>query len=310
MVPHSSLQRIKLLQALEAVNQENAQLQEQEQQVLRESKSQLHEMDDVMIECEELEIEIARNNQLQAAAREEAAVLKKTANDLKDQVATAVWALQEAEAEEETLRLQVVTSPDRRKSEMLVRQERLRKAKEECANLETTVQECKTKVVNASQALKCFETTIAILDELLEEAKKHTELVRKIEETRKRFQASDKKTAEVHKQIEEATRQLSRSEETIVHQRKQHQLHVDAAQDALEQAKLQLLRVEKVRREGMARVEAGEAEVRAIEAAIDHERLKAEAEIQAIVAEYKTVETAFLERNQTRMDALQQQRSH
>jgi hypothetical protein len=46
----------------------------------------------------------------------------------KDQVATAVWTLREADAEEEKLRMQVVTSPDRRKSNLL--KERLRKVQE------------------------------------------------------------------------------------------------------------------------------------------------------------------------------------
>jgi DNA repair exonuclease SbcCD ATPase subunit len=298
-----------LVQALEEVNHEQAQLKEQEEHALRESKLQFQEMEEVIRECEELEIEIARNNKLQSAAREEAAALKKKANDLKDQVATAVWALQEAEAEEEKLRLQIVTSPDRRKSEMYVRKERLRKVKEECADLENAVQECKTKVVNAMQALQDLDTTNVLLDDLQEEANKDTELVRKIEETRKRYHASDKKTAEVHKLIEETTRQLARAEEKIVHQRKQHKLQIDAAQEALEMAKSQLLRVEKERRQGMARVEAGEMEVKAIEAAIDQERAKTEAEIQSIVAEYKQVETAFLERNEKRMAALQQ-RAH
>jgi hypothetical protein len=297
-----------LMQRLNAVNQENAQLQEQEQRGLRESKSMFREMGEIMLECEELEIEIARNNKLQAAAREEGAALKKTANDLKDQVVTAVWTLQEAEAEEEKLRLQVVTvtSPDRRKSEMLIRQERLRKVKKECADLETAAQECKTKVVNAKQALQDLDTTNAILVGLQEEANQHTELVRRNEAIRTRIAASDKKTAEMHKQIEEANRQLSRAEESIVHQRKQYELKMDAAQDALEHAKSQLLHVEKERREGMARLESGEAAVRAIESAIDQERLETELEIEKMVVQYETVESAFLERNETHMDAVQQ----
>ena len=188
---------------MDDVNAENAELQEQEQQVIRASKEQFHELEGIMRECEELELEISRNNKLQAAARDEANQLKKTANDLKDQVATAVWALQEAEAEEEKLRLQIVSSPDRRKSELAVRTDRLRKIKDDCTNLDTSIQACKTRVANAIHALQELEKTNSILENLQEQAQAYTELLRKTEETRKRFQTIQKKNEAVEKQIEE-----------------------------------------------------------------------------------------------------------
>jgi hypothetical protein len=289
---------------LDDVNAEHAELVEQEQQVIRASKEQFRELEIMMRECEELEIEISRNNKLQAAARDEANLLKKTANELKDQVATAVWALQEAEAEEEKLRMQIVTSPDRRKSEMLVRKERLTKVKDECSELETLIQNCKTKVANATRALQELEATNSVLDDLQEQANANTELVRKTEETRKRLQAAQKKSELVDKQMEETSWQLARSEETIAHQRKQHKLQMDAVQETLDEAKQILLRVERERREAMARIDAGEAEVRAIAAALDEERAQNDAEIQAMLEEYKAVEAAYLKRNQARMNAL------
>jgi hypothetical protein len=293
-----------LIQALDDVNAENAELQEQEQQVIRESKEQFHELEQVMRECEELEVEISRNNKLQAAARDEASLLKKTANDLKDQVATAVWALQESEAEEEKLRSLIVSSPDRRKSELMVRKERLMKVKDECTQLETSIQTCKTKIANASRVLNELDKTNSILEDLQEQADSYIELVRKTEEARKRYQSVQKKNESVEKQIEEISWQLVRSEESIAHQRKQHKLQMDAVHEALEEAKSVLLRVERERREGIARIEAGEAEVQAIAAVMDEERVQNDAEIHAMIDEYKVVEAAFLKRNQSRMDAL------
>ena len=296
--------RVALIQALDDVNAENAELQEQELQVTRESKEQFHELEQVMRECEELEVEISRNNKLQTAARHEAAEIKKTANDLKDQVATAVWALQEAEAEEEKLRSKIVTSPDRRKSDLIVRKERLRKVKDECDQLETSIQSCKTKIAHAMRAVHDLDATNVLLDDLQEQANTYTELVRKTEETRKRYLSIQKKNETVEKQIEEITWQLARSDETILHQRKQHKLQMDAALDALEEAKSVLLRVERERREGIARIEAGEAEVQAIAHAMDQEREQNDADINAMIQEYKMVEDAFLRRNQTRMDTI------
>jgi kinetochore protein Nuf2 len=296
--------RIALIQALDDVNAENAELQEQEQQVIQESKEQFHELEQVMRECEELEVEISRNNKLQAAARHEAAEIKKTANDLKDQVATAVWALQEAEAEEEKLRSKIVSSPDRRKNDVMVRKERLRKVKEECDQIETSIQACRTKIANATRAVQDLESTNALLDDLQEQANTYTELVRKTEESRKRYLSMQKKNEAIEKQMEEISWQLARTDETIMHQRKQHKLHMDAVLEALEEAKSVLLRVERERREGIARIEAGEAEVQAIADAMDQEREQNDADINAMIEEYKMVEEAFLRRNQRRMDAI------
>jgi chromosome segregation ATPase len=161
-----------------------------------------------------------------------------------------------------------------------------------------------TKVVNAMKSLQDLDDINLHLDELQESANKHTELVRKLEETRKQYLADTKKTEAILKQIEEAERQLARSEAAVTNARKNHQLQIDATADALDNAKSQLLRVEKDRREGMARVEAGEQEVRALEAEIEKERLKNESERNRILQEYKNVEAAFLARNEKRMNAL------
>ena len=293
-----------LIAKLDEVNTEHDQLQEVLEEKQQRAKVHYHEMEEIMRECEELEVEIARNNKRQAATREESAALKKKANELQDAVSTAQWALEQAEAEEESLRSQVVSSPDRRKSEMYIRQERLRKIKEDCAALETTVQETKTKVVNALQTLQDLDATNTVLDDLQDEVNKHAELVRKLDETRKKYLASDKKTAELHKQMEEAERQLARAEAKIVQQRKQHQLQIDAVTDELNMAKQQLLRVEKDRREGMARVEAGEKEVQALQNAMEQARRTTEAEIETVLAEYKQVEADFLERNRQQVEAV------
>jgi chromosome segregation ATPase len=267
----------------------------QKQDVVLQAKGNFVLMQEIMNECEGLEMEIARNSQVQAAAREEAAALKKKVNDLKDEVVTAVWVLQEMEAEEEKLRLQIVSSPDRRKAEMLVRQERLRKVKAECSELETAIQQCKTKVVHGKQTLKELEATNSILAELHEEANKNTELVRKIEDTRKKVALRKKYLIEKNDEIEEENRHVQRLDETIISQRKQHTLQMQAAQEALDQAKQRLLNVERERRNGMARVEKGMASVRELQDVLDKEQADAEATIQDLLDSYHETEAKFLE---------------
>lgn len=297
-------QRNALIQHLDDVNNENEQLQIMLEEKQRESKIYFREMEEIMQECEELEVEIARNNKLQAAAREEATALKKQANDLKDAVSTAQWALEQAEAEEEALRSQVVSSPDRRKSELYMRQKRLSQVKEELKTIESNVQQSKTKVLHAMKAANNLEATYSHLEELQFEVNQHMELVRKLDDSRKQYLTKNKQLTDVSKQMEVADRQLSRVEAMIVQQRKQHQLQVTAVMDQLEMAKEQLLRVEKDRRENMARIEAGEAEVRAIQAAIQGARTQAQHEIDCVLTEYQQVEAEFLERNRCQMELI------
>jgi chromosome segregation ATPase len=293
-----------LLQALEELNVENAQLAEHLDQTAGDSQIKYSEMEQVITDCQELEMEIARNNKLQAAAREEAAAFKKQANDLKDQLATAQWALQEAEAEEEALRSKIVSSPDRRKMDLAAKKERLERDKEECSDLQMQIQDCKTKAMHVQQATKDMQSVLVVLEELQLEFSRYEQLVRQSEETIEKIEANEKKAADILEETEETERYLHRSEEKIVHQRKQHKMQVEASHDALEMVKSQLLAVEKDRRDGMARVEAGETEVRALEAAIGLARVKTQEEIQTMIAEYNETEKLYLARNNKRMTAI------
>lgn len=293
-----------MLQALEELNAENAQLADQLDSTAADSQVKYSEMEQVITECQDLELEIARNNKLNSAAREEAAAFKKQANDLKDQLATAEWALQEAEAEEEALRSKVVSSPDRRKMQLAAKKERLEQEKEECADLQAKLQDCKTKAKHVQQSIKDTQAVLVVLDELQKEFSRYEQLVRQSEETAENIEANEKKAADVVEETEEAERYLHRSEEKILHQRKQHKMQVEASHEALEMVKSQLLVVEKDRRDGMARVESGETEVRALEAAIEIARGQTQQEIQDMIALYHETEKLYLERNNKRMTAI------
>jgi hypothetical protein len=293
-----------LLQALEELNVENVQLVEQLDHSAADSHIKYSEMEQVITDCQDLELEIARNNKLQAAAREEASAFKKESNDLKDQLATAHWALDEAEAEEEALRSKIVSSPDRRKMDLAGKRERLEKDKEECSNLQIQLQDCKTKAMHVQQATKGMQSVLVVLEELQEEFARYEHLVRQSEKTIEKIQTGEKKTADVLGVTEDMERYLHRSEEKILYQRKQHKVQVEAAHDALEMVKSHLVSVEKDRRDGMALVEAGESEVRAIEAAIKLSRVKTQEEIQTLIAEYKETEKLYLARNNKRMAAI------
>jgi len=293
--------RHQLLVALEELHGEQTQLQEQLNMAMRESDKKLQEFDSVAKECQELESEIAKSNKLQASKREEASQLKKEMTRLKDELAAATWSLQETQAEEERLLGQVVSSPRRRKQELDTKKDALETEKAETRRLQQEITDGKATTARLQQAIKDLEECITLQEHVLDESSKYQEAARDLESTEKEVQANEEKATEIQEKTNESERSLVRLEEKLAHMHKQSKLKMDAVQDNIDIAKEQLLIVEKDRREGLARVEAGETEVQALKAHIQEETSKTEGEIAEIVSEYKRMQGAFLKRNQQRM---------
>jgi kinetochore protein Nuf2 len=297
--------RAQLLLTLEEIHKEHQQLNEQLQEAQAESNVQMEELDQVVTECEHLESEIARSNKEQASKRENAAALKREANDLKDELSSANWAFQETEAEEERLMSQVVSSPNRRKDELARKKERLEKEKQESGRLQDGIQQNKANAVVIQQSIKNVQETMQLQQKVVEEASKYEEAMGQVHETIKEVEENNEKSQELVEKADEAERGLLRVEEKLSHMRKQGKMKTDAAQDRLGTANSQLVQVEKERREGTARVEAGEAEVRALEAKMKEEQLKTDREITSLIAEYKETENVFMLRNERRMQIVE-----
>jgi chromosome segregation ATPase len=297
--------RAQLLLTLEEIHKEHQQLDEQLQEAQAESNVQMEELDQVVTECEHLESEIARSNKEQASKRENAAALKREANGLKDELASANWAFQETQAEEERLMSQVVSSPDRRKDELARKKERLEKEKQESGRLQDGIQQNKANAVVIQQSIKNVQETMQLQQKVVEEASKYEEAMGQVHETIKEVEENNEKSQELVEKADEAERGLLRVEEKLSHMRKQGKMKTDAAQDRLDTANSQLVQVEKERREGLARVEAGEAEVRALEAKMKQEQLKTDREITSLIAEYKETEHVFMLRNERRMQIVE-----
>jgi kinetochore protein Nuf2 len=297
--------RHQLLLTLEELHGENAQLQAQLDQVQAESNMKMEEYDMVAKECQELESEIARSNKLQASKREEASQLKKQNHAMKDELAAATWDLQETQAEEEGLVGKLVSSPDRRKHELESKKEILNKEKAESRRLQQEISDGKAKSVRLQQAIKDLQSTLSLQNQVLEEASKYEEAKRQVEETNKEIEANKEKAAELEEKTDEADRSYLRLEEKLQHMRKQARMKMEAVQDRLDIAKDQLLIVEKERRESTARIEAGEAEVKALEERMRAEQVKTEEEIAIMIGEFKQLEELFHKRNEKRMRAIE-----
>ena len=257
-----------------------------------------------MDECSELEVEIGRDNRMQATLREEAAQLKRQANDIKDELTAAEWKLEELEAQEESLLSHVVSSPDRRRKEADELLERVQREKQENTEIEEKIQNCKICQRNLKTAEKDLVVTTGMVEELHQSAVKYMDLVKSVEDTITTVSEKEKQLQQIEDETKQKQRSIHRSEEDAIAQRKQHALELEAVQESLDSFKSQLLVVEKDRREGMLRVQQGEAEVQAIKEAMEFERAQTEREIGELITEYKKAERRFIERDIARRSVL------
>jgi kinetochore protein Nuf2 len=297
--------RNEIVNALQEVHNEHELLVEQLQKTQLESRVKMDEIDTVVRACQDLESEIAKSNKLQASKREEAAVLKREVNDFKDQLASTNWALQEAQAEEGQLMGQVVSSPSRRKRELAIKEEELEHEKEEGRHLESAIEEATALKTRFEQHIRTLQDFVELQKVILQEACKNKKQINEIQETEKGIFANLEEIQEVYEKMEIAERNLMRVEEKLQQARKQAKMQMDAAHDRLDIAKEQLLVVEQERRDGMARIEEGEAEVRELEEKMKAEQEQNEQQIVSLIAEYQETERAFLLRHEKRMQFIE-----
>ncbi|KAL7557836.1 hypothetical protein ACA910_009141 [Epithemia clementina (nom. ined.)] len=296
--------RAELIAALEEVNDENKLLHGQLAEAQKSSEIKSSELQAIMDECSEMELEIARDNRTQATLRNEAAELKRQANDMEDELTAAKWTLEELEQQQENLRAQLVTSPDRL---MRVAEElrlRVQLEKKENSTLEDKIQQCKVALRNLQKLDKDLHATTAMLGELHQSATKCMNIVNSIEDIEAKISDQEKQLGKIEEETKQTQRRIHRSEEEIIAQRKQHSLELEAAQEALDSFKSQLLAVEKDRREGMLRVQQGEAEVQAIKEAMERDRSETEREIAELFAEFNKAKERFTERDRERRRVL------
>lgn len=292
------------VQALNLAKEEHITLKAQLDQAQQEHEQDWLATQEAEKECAEIELEITRQNKLQASIRQENNTLKKIINDLMDKIATTTLALQETKAEEQKMMSQVVKSPDRLKRDLKDVTVALESLKKETAKEERKITLTKKKIDNLARAKVELLKALEKLEELQMETTKLHELEEEVQAVRKRLSTSAKETNELIEQAEDMQRHITRTEEKIAHQRKQHAVKMEAAHEALETAQKELLNVEKERREGMSRVNAAEAASLALEARIAQDREMHRADLLNMWNEYKTLERFMLQKDSEIMKAI------
>ena len=288
--------RCTTVAALNEVQEESLALKAQLQDLLRIVQEQQPQLDKVSLDCEEMEEKIRNYNNIQATTRLEADNLGKEAEKLGDALETAKWYLEEESAKEERLRSKIVSSPDRRKSELVLHEGRLSKANNELKMTQERVQQASVDLSNALAAANGLETSNAKLSQL------QTTLAG-LREWRSRLQTATREADQIQddistlqQEVVDAQRALLRAEETKENAAKQNAAREKATAERFESASSQLVQAEDDRHQQSSRVAIAQAAVDRLESENQSEKEDHKQRIKelqdgydATVAEYVNV---------------------
>jgi hypothetical protein len=151
----------------------------------------------------QMEAEIAQQNKIQASIRQETYLLKKSANELKDQIANLSIALRDLQAEERQLSKEIVHSPDRIKVDLadaIQKLERVKKTIVEKQNEKHTVQKMLKHTASAEESVRQVITTD--LRELETKVKAYKLAVKELNEAQNKLRGMEEDLEE-KKQVKE-----------------------------------------------------------------------------------------------------------
>jgi len=299
-----NLNREELGEKMNQIQEDNAQLNEQLEQLKKQSEGEMEIIGAVESECREIEGKIGALNKQQAAIRHESGELKKRANDLKDRNATISLAIQEGAAEEKKLNGQVVSSPDRVRREMSNATERLEAERKESLQIERDAQKVKAAAANASRSAKDVAKAVQAAEEAEAEAAKLQSTNEEIKSANATIEDHREKENEAANAVAGHERTISKYEEKTAFLRKSASQKTQAAQTALLEQQNELMKVEKDRRDGMQRIAQLEQDVRAEERIMEEEEAKARAETEMMIKEYRKMERVVVDHQKGLMQQL------
>ncbi|GMI45625.1 hypothetical protein TrCOL_g13779 [Triparma columacea] len=299
-----NVQREGIMEKLRQTQEDNGSLHGQLEQLKQQSAGEVKIIEQVEEECAEIETKIGALNKQQAAIRHESGELKKKANDLKDRNATISIAIQEGQADEKKLSSQIVQSPERVKREMSSATERLENERKESLQLERDAQKMKTCAANAGKALKDVAKATTALEEVENEVGKFQNAQEEIRTAQGSLSNHEEKKAEAEMAAKDAERGLNKYEEKTTHLRNAASVKTSQAQSHLLESQTELMKVEKTRRDGMARIQAMESEVRNTETMMDEEEIANAKEVEDMIAQYRKMENVVLEHQKGLMKQL------
>ncbi len=296
--------RDNMMQQLREGQEQNATLQAEFHKQEQETAAEQEVLDGFEAECKDIESKIGSLNKEQASIREESGQLKKHANDLKDRLATISLAIQEQQVKEDTLRSQIVNSPERVKKEMTSATERLEMEKAEISNMEKESVTVQASTENSTRALKDVTNAVNAVEEVEAEMTKYQTVVEETKTAQNNIAVSKEKQTDASVAIADAERVISKYDEKSEYLRKSASQKNAHAQQMLLDAQAELMKVEKARRDGMSRIQEKEQAVRNAERKIDEDEAMWFRESEGMIKDYKKMEQIAMEHNEALMQRI------
>ena len=204
-------QKDDLINDLLEVRKEQEMLNLQLEEVQRNADQKWKDAKVVDDDCGEVEIEIAKQNKLQAEIRKESEALKKESNRLKDLIDTTDLELQELGVKERKLLPQVVESPDQLQKDIMALNQTLGEEKKLCLQAEVDAKLMITREKNVIKAQHDVVDATNFAKQVLDDKAKYETVLKKthsIEENIQNNQSEATKYRQKHEKLERELHQI------------------------------------------------------------------------------------------------------
>ncbi|KAL7434502.1 hypothetical protein ACHAXM_004094 [Skeletonema potamos] len=297
LVEQGQDEREELFAAMDEVTAQCATLEDELEKAKRLNQSKMLERDQAMAECKEMEADIAQQNRKQASIRQETYILKKSANELKDQIANLSISLRELQATERQLSKEIVDSPDRIKFDLETAHQRLETVKKLIETKEMERKLIQLKVQNAMTAEGDTRRVMHLMDEMETKIQEYEVVVEDLDDTQRRFESAERTLEERRKEKEVQEKKLQVVEKRKVETSKMLTKALHQSQKEVQLANNKLGEVEKDRSDGFARIEESQRRVQELETRMDEERKRAMDVVNSRIASFRRFEKAFNEQD-------------
>jgi DNA repair exonuclease SbcCD ATPase subunit len=164
-----------------------------------------------------MEADIAQQNRKQASIRQETYILKKNANELKDQIANLSISLRELQATERQLSKEVVDSPDRIKFELETAHSKLDKVKQSIEQTETERKVIQLKISHVMTAEGDTRRVMHLMDEMEVKVQEYEVVEEDLEDIQRRLEGAEHRLEERTKEKEVQEKKLQVVGKSLLH---------------------------------------------------------------------------------------------
>ncbi|GMF29403.1 unnamed protein product [Phytophthora lilii] len=255
----------ELLVRKKALQDENAALQRELDQLLEEQKADEPARTQLQAEVGELEKEIDVLNRQQAVLRIETKEMRAQRSKMDDAVKEVRYNKADAEEEIEKLQGQIVTSPDRVKGELKAISESLEKAKDELHVLEEKQAGVLGFIEVYERAEKELARTFALLNEIEEEMKACKEAKHQVKSALKKISELQFRTAETITRRQRMEKVVELKKRELERYIADARMKEEAASNALQSARDELNKLESVHYEVRQRISQNTESSRKVE---------------------------------------------